>query len=78
MDNRNLFSKDPEQVLYQEQLNRLKCTQGCAVCVDRDRSIKVFEKRLCSIKGKSPGRGGYCVNWQYDEGVEDGTDTAAA
>jgi len=76
MDNGHLSG--PEYVLYRIQLNKLKQTQGCAVCVDRDRSIKVFEKRLCSIKGKCPGRGGFCNDWQYDEGVEHGNDSAAA
>lgn len=68
----NLYSKDPEWVLEREQINDIKHRHGCAVCVHRDRTVRVFGRGVCGIESKYPGPGGFCGDWQYDEGVDDG------
>jgi len=63
-----IFYGDPEKVWeYSDQLN-LKQEKGCAVCVDRDLSMMVFDRAACRIPGNYPTNQGFCNRWKLDEG----------
>lgn len=62
---------DPMDVVEADQIQAIKHRHGCAACLGRDKTIKVFEKRLCA-QGKAPGPLGFCTHWQFDEGVSCG------
>jgi len=73
----NLMSRNPEHVLMNQQIMELKHTQGCAVCVTRDRAAASIGGVACSIPGNYP-RGKFCNDWQLDEGDDDVNNSAAA
>jgi len=73
----NIYNKNPEWVLEQRQLIDIKHQQGCAACEFRSR-LRVFGVSVCGIENNYPGQGGFCNQWQYDEGVSDGIDSERA
>ncbi len=63
----DLYSKNPERVLELEQINKIKRSRGCAVCVRRDLRAMAIGGLACSLPGNYP-RPVYCDFWELDEG----------
>jgi len=74
---RNLYSRNPEQVLEQQQMFDIKRRQGCRACCKRDLRVMVLGGLACSIPGNYP-KPLYCNYWQIDEGVKNAENTKAA
>jgi len=66
----NIFYNNPEKVWEISDQLKLKHEKGCAVCVDRDLSMMVFDQAACRIPGNCPTNQGFCKRWKLDEGCD--------
>ena len=74
---RNLYSRNPEQVLELQQINNIKHKKGCRACCKRDLRAMAIGGVACSVSGNYP-KPVFCSQWQFDEGYEDVNNTKAA
>jgi len=66
----SIFYSNPEKVVEIIQNQQLKLEKGCAVCVDRDLSMMIFDQAACRIPGNYPGNRGFCNRWKLDGGCD--------
>lgn len=66
------YSRDPADVVNALIVRKRKVELGCAACVHRDLSMMIFNRAVCGVPGRFPGRHGYCDKWHHDEGVKNG------
>lgn len=61
--------RDPADIVERDELQALKTASGCASCVLR--GDRVLGQYVCSIRGRQPGRRGYCRRWEALDRLEE-------
>jgi hypothetical protein len=54
--------RDPAEIVERDELNALRSRSGCASCALR--GDRVFDRYLCSVSGRQPGKRGFCRAWE--------------
>lgn len=61
--------RDPAEIVERDELNALRNRAGCSCCALR--GDQVFERYLCSVSGRTPGKRGFCRAWEPLDTLEE-------
>ena len=61
--------RDPAEIVERDELHSLRNRAGCASCALR--GDQVFDRYLCSISGRKPGKRGFCRAWEPIDTMEE-------
>lgn len=68
--NNDLNCKDPAEIYLQSEEVSLKETQGCAVCLFRNKKHTFGDSSPCDDLTRQPLKGQkFCHQWEHDESL---------